>query len=979
MTSLSYKDGVWVPVKKGPTYKLCVELARSGRARCRKCSQLIDKGAFRIGLPIRHPNGEHGYISAWQHARCTRLVESELPKEEIFGVDVLTEAQQHIVFKEIFSTELPNHLEPLNTDDLVKRGKLPEAMPSEKLLQSLLPYQREGVGWLKRQEEGDAKGGILADEMGMGKTIQMIALILERRGTGPTLVVCPVSSMLQWQDEITHHVAPGNLTVEVANTTSKLKKASLEAADVVLTTYSILEQAWRAVVNVGKVPCKYCGLLFLPRKLRVHYKYYCGPQAQRTRKQMKQEQSRKTIRKGLNTLRVDVDDDEMPDDDEESNDRRKGTAKSVPADAPAASAQKGIAGPMGIYAELMNDAGRTVKSRWDRRNTKDSSESEESSEEDDEEDGEKDNEDQEEEEDESAEADRARLASFTCEDCKFQKLRFPYCPRTGQLHVIPRELEDELAVDNGGDRVDLTMSVLHSIRWHRVVLDEAHRIKSRNTGTAKSAYALSAEMKWCLTGTPLQNRVGDLCSLLRFMRVPPYSRYFCSVEGCSCTSLSHPFSGTNLSSCVFCGHGPVQHYSYFNKFIMNPINRYGYVGDGRTAMILLVNAVLSKLMLRRTKAERADELRLPPMETVLVEITLTAEERDFYESLYKKSTARFDTFVAKGTVLHNYAHIFQLLSRLRQALDHPYLVVQHLTQDSQVGASGAAAAGSNRDMCGICQEVLDAADIFVVAPCRHAFHRLCLAQYAETSPTRAYECPTCFVAITLDLRALTAANNDADGAVGPALPPEMLEAAEAEETVGGAPARPHPANSIFSRVDMTKPLKGSKIDAICHYLASIPADDKAIVFSQFGAMLDLTAHALGKKNPQMKAVKLTGSMPMASRQSVLSAFRSDPRVRVILISLRAGGEGLNLQNANHVLLCDPWWNPAVEMQAVQRAHRIGQQKVVRAVRFVTKNSVEERMTTLQQKKLLVFEGTIDGNVSSLQQLTEEDLQFLFTR
>ncbi len=80
-----------------------------------------------------------------------------------------------------------------------------------------------------------------------------------------------------------------------------------------------------------------------------------------------------------------------------------------------------------------------------------------------------------------------------------------------------------------------------------------------------------------------------------------------------------------------------------------------------------------------------------------------------------------------------------------------------------------------------------------------------------------------------------------------------------------------------------------------------------------------------------------------------------------------------------MILADPWWNPAVEMQAVQRAHRIGQQRPVRAIRFCTRRTVEERMLTLQDKKMLVFQGTVDGKFDSLQRLSEDDLRFLFTR
>ena len=120
-------------------------------------------------------------------------------------------------------------------------------------------------------------------------------------------------------------------------------------------------------------------------------------------------------------------------------------------------------------------------------------------------------------------------------------------------------------------------------------------------------------------------------------------------------------------------------------------------------------------------------------------------------------------------------------------------------------------------------------------------------------------------------------------------------------------------------------------------------------------------------------------MPVSQRAANLRAFRTDPEVTIILMSLKSGGEGLNLQTANRVFILEPWWNPAVEMQAVMRAHRIGQKRAVVATRFCTKDTIETRMIELQEKKRLVFEGCMDGNQAALAQLTEEDLQFLFKR
>ena len=150
---------------------------------------------------------------------------------------------------------------------------------------------------------------------------------------------------------------------------------------------------------------------------------------------------------------------------------------------------------------------------------------------------------------------------------------------------------------------------------------------------------------------------------------------------------------------------------------------------------------------------------------------------------------------------------------------------------------------------------------------------------------------------------------------------------------------------------------------------------KAICFSQFVSMLDLIEYRLQKAG--VRVVKLNGGMNLAQRDSVLTAFKEDPDVRVILISLKAGGVALNLTVASRIFLMDPWWNPAAEYQAIDRAHRLGQHKPIRAVRFVVRNTVEERILRLQDKKRLVFEGTVGGDAASLSQLSEDDLRFLF--
>eukprot|EP00929_Paragymnodinium_shiwhaense_P049548 TRINITY_DN24987_c0_g1_i7.p2 TRINITY_DN24987_c0_g1~~TRINITY_DN24987_c0_g1_i7.p2 ORF type:complete len:120 (-),score=14.91 TRINITY_DN24987_c0_g1_i7:85-444(-) len=119
-------------------------------------------------------------------------------------------------------------------------------------------------------------------------------------------------------------------------------------------------------------------------------------------------------------------------------------------------------------------------------------------------------------------------------------------------------------------------------------------------------------------------------------------------------------------------------------------------------------------------------------------------------------------------------------------------------------------------------------------------------------------------------------------------------------------------------------------------------------------------------------------MSAEERHRACLRFQSDEQLKVLLVSLKAGGEGLNLQAANYVFLMDPWWNPAQELQAIQRAHRIGQTRKVRAIRFVSSGTIEEKMLQLQDKKQCVFDCTVGGNNLALTKLTGEDIQFLFS-
>jgi len=176
-------------------------------------------------------------------------------------------------------------------------------------------------------------------------------------------------------------------------------------------------------------------------------------------------------------------------------------------------------------------------------------------------------------------------------------------------------------------------------------------------------------------------------------------------------------------------------------------------------------------------------------------------------------------------------------------------------------------------------------------------------------------------------------------------------------------------------VDHSYTGQSAKLTALIETMETLQAEGhKALVFSQFTQMLALVRKELDDR--QIPYVYLDGGT--RDRQARVDKFQNSPEIPFFLISLKAGGVGINLTAADYVLHIDPWWNPAVEQQATDRAHRIGQTKPVFVYRFITKNSVEEQILLLQDRKRAIVEQVISAETGFFKSLTRNDIEILFS-
>lgn len=429
---------------------------------------------------------------------------------------------------------------------------------------------------------------------------------------------------------------------------------------------------------------------------------------------------------------------------------------------------------------------------------------------------------------------------------------------------------------------------LFSIQWNRVVLDEGHQIRNPKAKMSQAACALDARSRWVLTGTPIVNSLKDLYSQVKFLRLA----------------------------------GGLTEFEIFNSTLIRPLK------NGDPVARTLLQALMATLCLRRMKDMKFIDLKLPKITFHKYPVKFLRHEQERYDAFKSEAMGLVAAVKAKKGD-YSMTHLLEVLLRLRQTCNHWKMCgderVRKLLELVESGKAVDVTNVANRkglqdllqlqidsqEDCCVC---LDSLKNPVITGCAHAFCRECIERVIETQ----HKCPMCRQAL---------ANKEL--LVEPSVLSEEGDEMDA---------------------DLDPESTSSKIEALIKILKASEADAnvKTVVFSQWTSFLDLVQNQL--KQHDLNFTRLDGKMNSTQRDLALESLATDSSCKIMLASLSVCSVGLNLVSANQVILADSWWAPAIEDQAVDRVHRLGQSRDCKVVRLVVEGTVEEDVLEIQAKK-----------------------------
>lgn len=505
------------------------------------------------------------------------------------------------------------------------------------------------------------------------------------------------------------------------------------------------------------------------------------------------------------------------------------------------------------------------------------------------------------------------------------------------------------------------------IHWYRIILDEAHSIKNRNAKATKAVCALDSEYRWCLTGTPMQNNLDELQSLIHFLRIRPYDDLNTWRE-----QITKPMNNGR-------GGLALRRLQVYLKAFMKR----------RTKEILKQEGALETGKGKGNANAKGPGFKIVARTVEKVEAQFTEQEREFYSRLESRTDRSLEAMMAGNKM--SYASALVLLLRLRQACNHPKLTGSDLSseRDAVMGSQtpGRAKSSVDDDMdsianmlggltvqtrrCDMCQTELSAMEASGGAirctECEADLEKQNVNAKAHKRMKQDKRAKQERKAISAQRKQARRVIDDSDEEEDNN--DQSEDEVDEDETSEDDYSDEDPGTSAENNI-----MQSTKIRHLMQVLNEDSHIHKYIVFSFFTSMFDLIEPFL--KSSRIRYVRYDGQMRNDAREASLNSLRTDPSTRVLLCSLRAGSLGLNLTAASRVVILEPFWNPFVEEQAIDRVHRLNQTTDVKVYKFTIKDTVEERILDLQEKKRELANATIEGKKGGLK-LTIEDMVNLF--
>ncbi|KAF5566324.1 helicase-like transcription factor [Fusarium napiforme] len=450
-------------------------------------------------------------------------------------------------------------------------------------------------------------------------------------------------------------------------------------------------------------------------------------------------------------------------------------------------------------------------------------------------------------------------------------------------------------------------SPLYKLGWYRIVLDEAHIIRRPSTKFFQACEYLHANSRWCLSGTPVQNKLADIGSLFRFIRAEPFDKA-----------------------------------SEFRKWIETPFdNSFDDPELVKNRLVMLLEA----LCLRRTR----EVLHLPRTRQFVRHLEFSPQERDQYDK-------------TKAVILRNMEHrlgevkkssqfgMFQMWLQLRIVCNHgtyQKLFSWHRRslmeeREAIVGTAGQfgeiTCVGCEQPMpvlgCDLTKGMFD-------DECSHVLCSKCIEESSMSLPENRNRCPIC-----VRWYKEPSVSRD-EGTLGHSDRPRKRRKKAAEKDNH---------ESYFNEQGLS-----TKIQTLVEDVQKDLWTTKSIIFSCWTRTLYLISRHL--EQAKIPYLQLDGESPLHQRQATLLKFENEDETPVLIMTTGTGAFGLNLTCANRIFIAELQWNPSVESQAISRAIRLGQQSEVRVTRYIINNTVEEDIRKQQEYKkhiaALGFEEVMD--------------------